>query len=233
MTRCVALVPAAGSGTRFGAGLPKQYQPVAGLPMIQHALRTLAAHPRIDRIYVVLAPDDGWFASLAWGTEAGKITPLRLGGHTRAASVLNGLRAMQADVGGEDWVLVHDAARPCLSQAHLDRLISTLENDPVGGILAVPVADTLKRADAEGRILGSEPREHLWQAQTPQMFRHALLLRGLQALGTDTPTDEAQAIEHLGLKPRLVACDSTNLKVTYPRDIRLAELILQHPEVRE
>lgn len=233
MSDCIALIPAAGSGSRIGSELPKQYLALAGKPMIWHAISVLGKHERISRVYVVLAADDSWFESYDWSPVADKLRVLRCGGDTRAASVLNGLRQMQADVGAEDWILVHDAARPCLSRAHLDTLIVSLESDPVGGILAVPVADTLKRSDTEARILATEPREMLWQAQTPQMFRHGMLLRALEELGTATPTDEARAIEHLGLKPKLVACDSTNLKVTYPRDIKLAELILQHPEVRE
>lgn len=233
MSPCIALIPAAGSGSRIGSALPKQYLPLAGKPMIWHAISTLAKHERIDRVYVVLAAGDTWFATYDWSDVAAKLRVLRCGGDTRAASVLNGLRATQAEAGAEDWVLVHDAARPCLTQAHLDTLIATVENDAVGGILAVPVADTLKRGDADARIVATEPREHLWQAQTPQMFRHAMLTRALETVGTETPTDEARAIEHLDLKPKLVACDSTNLKVTYPRDIKLAELILRHPEVRE
>jgi 2-C-methyl-D-erythritol 4-phosphate cytidylyltransferase len=233
MSRCIALIPAAGSGSRIGSELPKQYLTLAGKPMIWHAIATLAKHEQIDRVYVVLASDDAWFDRYDWSDVAAKLRVLRCGGDTRAASVLNGLRAMEREVGAQDWVLVHDAARPCLTHAHLDTLIGALEHDAVGGILAVPVADTLKRADSEARIVATEPREMLWQAQTPQMFRHEMLARALEALGTDTPTDEARAIEHLGLQPKLVACDSTNLKVTYPRDIKLAELILQHPEVRE
>jgi len=227
MPKCIALIPAAGSGSRIGSERPKQYLALAGKPMIWHAISALAKHERIDRVYVVLAPGDAWFDGYDW-SGASKLRVLRCGGDTRAASVLNGLRAMQDEVGAEDWVLVHDAARPCLTRAHLDTLIANLEHDAVGGILAVPVADTLKRSDQDARIVATEPRENLWQAQTPQMFRHALLTRALEELGTDTPTDEARAVEHLGLKPKLVACDSTNLKVTYPRDIKLAELILSH-----
>ena len=137
MSNCIALIPAAGSGSRIGSELPKQYLPLAGKPMIWHAISALAKHERIEWVYVVLAPGDSWFDSYDWSGIAGKLRVLRCGGDTRAASVLNGLRAMQADVGAEDWVLVHDAARPCLTQAHLDHLITTLEHDPVGGILAV------------------------------------------------------------------------------------------------
>ena len=226
--RCFALIPAAGSGSRMGADLPKQYVEIAGAPMLQHAVRALCTHPQIEQVFVVLAADDAHFARYDWTPFDAKLRRLYCGGTTRAASVLNGLRAMAPILQPEDWVLVHDAARPCLAQAHLDALLSELAADEVGGLLAVPVADTLKRADANARVIATEPRENLWQAQTPQMFRHGLLLRALETLGTDTPTDEARAIEHLGLKPKLVACDATNLKVTYPQDLKLAALILEN-----
>jgi len=224
--RYFALIPAAGSGSRMGGELPKQYLELAGAPMLQHALRALCAHPKIAQVFVVLAADDAYFARYDWSPFDDKLRRIYCGGATRAASVLNGLRAMAPILQADDWVLVHDAARPCLSQAHLDTLIADLAEDEVGGLLAVPVADTLKRADSASRVIATEPRENLWQAQTPQMFRHGLLLRALEALGTDTPTDEARAVEHLGLKPKLVACDASNLKVTYPQDLLLAELIL-------
>ena len=224
--RCFALIPAAGSGSRMGADSPKQYLEIAGAPMLQHAVRALCAHPQIEQVFVVLAEGDSHFARYDWTPFNAKLRPLYCGGMTRAASVLNGLRAMASLLQPEDWVLVHDAARPCLAQAHLDALIAELAEDEVGGLLAVPVADTLKRADKTARVIATEPRENLWQAQTPQMFRHGLLLRALESLGTETPTDEARAIEHLGLKPKLVACDVTNLKITYPQDLQLAALIL-------
>jgi len=210
----------------MGVALPKQYLEIAGAPMLQHAVRALCAHPKIEQVFVVLAADDAHFARYDWTSFDAKLRRLYCGGATRAESVLNGLRAIDPVSQPEDWVLVHDAARPCLAQAHLDALIAELAADEVGGLLAVPVADTLKRADVDARVIATEPRENLWQAQTPQMFRHGLLLRALETLGTDTPTDEARAIEHLGLKPKLVACDATNLKVTYPQDLQLAELIL-------
>jgi 2-C-methyl-D-erythritol 4-phosphate cytidylyltransferase len=141
--------------------------------------------------------------------------------------VLNGLQALAGVIAAEDWVLVHDAARPCLSRELLERLLAELESDPVGGLLAVPVADTLKRAGQDGRVHHTEPREGLWRAQTPQMFRYGLLCQALQAMGTDAPTDEAQAVEFLGHAPKLVLGDSHNLKVTYPEDLVMAELILK------
>jgi 2-C-methyl-D-erythritol 4-phosphate cytidylyltransferase len=137
--------------------------------------------------------------------------------------VLNGLREMATQCHESDWVMVHDAARPCLSPALIDRLIDALRDDPVGGILAIPVADTLKRADAAGRIEATVPRQHLWAAQTPQMFRLGLLIRALSQDSGVEVTDEASAVESLGLQPRLVPGDPINLKVTYPDDLRSAE----------
>jgi 2-C-methyl-D-erythritol 4-phosphate cytidylyltransferase len=139
--------------------------------------------------------------------------------------VTNGLQAAAMVAAEDDWILVHDAARPCLSAAMLDSLFAELADDPVGGILAVPVADTLKRADSEQRVAATEPRDGLWQAQTPQMFRYGQLEKALK--NENSVTDEAGAIEALGLKPKLVRADSTNLKVTYPADLALAAMILR------
>jgi 2-C-methyl-D-erythritol 4-phosphate cytidylyltransferase len=223
MSDFYALVPAAGSGLRMGGGLPKQYLPLAGAPMIYHALARLCGCSEIDTVFVVLAPDDGFFSQYDWAEFGDKLQPLYCGGATRAESVLNGL--MAAELEPDDWVLVHDAARPCLTDAHLAKLIAELRHDEVGGILAVPVADTLKRADGAGRITVTEAREGLWQAQTPQMFRTSLLLQALQI--APEVTDEASAVEALGLHPRLVAGDSSNFKVTYSQDMRMAELLLR------
>ena len=222
MSEFFALVPAAGSGVRMGGELPKQYLPLAGKPMIFHALEILCANTDINTVFVVLEPDDAHWHRFDWSHFGDKLQPLFCGGSTRAESVLNGL--MAAELEPDDWVLVHDAARPCLSQTQLVRLIAELCNDEVGGLLAVPVADTLKRADAGQRIAYTENRDGLWQAQTPQMFRTGLLLRALRA--TPNVTDDASAVEALGLKPKLVASESTNFKVTYPQDIRLAEFLL-------
>jgi len=225
MSRFVALVPAAGSGSRMGGTLPKQYLPLLGRPLIAHTLSALASHPRIDRVVLVLSPDDAHWESLAFDSD--KLMVLRCGGETRAESVTNGLQSLADVLKPDDWVLVHDAARPCLRQDHLDKMLEVLADDPVGGILAMPVADTLKRAGPDQRIAETVPRESLWQAQTPQMFRHALLLEALKKAG-DQVTDEASAIEKMGLKPKLVEGDARNLKVTYPRDLELASMILQN-----
>jgi 2-C-methyl-D-erythritol 4-phosphate cytidylyltransferase len=223
MSEFHALVPAAGSGSRMGHELPKQYLDLAGRPMIWHALTTLCACPQISTVFVVLAPGDEYFARYDWSHCGAKLEPLYCGGATRAESVANGLLASELEP--DDWVLVHDAARPCLSRHLLARMIAELRDDPVGGILAVPVADTLKRADARQRIAHTEPREGLWQAQTPQMFRAGLLAEALARCSS--VTDEASAIEALGLQPKLVGSDTSNFKVTYPQDIELAELLLQ------
>ena len=225
MPRHFAIVPAAGSGSRFGAERPKQYLELLGRPLIFHTLAALVACPHIERVWVVLAPDDPWWPKFDWHELGAKLETVRCGGETRAESVRNGLQAAAMVAAEDDWVLVHDAARPCLSAEMLAQLFDDLADDPVGGLLAVPVADTLKRADARQRVAATEPRDGLWQAQTPQMFRYARLCEALEQC--TAVTDEAGAIEMLGLQPKLVRCDSTNLKVTYPADLALAAMILR------
>ena len=230
MPHFFALLPAAGVGSRMGADCPKQYLDLLGRPMLWHAIRVFERFPAIARTYVVLSPEDGWWDGHDWSGLA-KLAVLRCGGASRAESVLNGLRAVAGEVAAEDWMLVHDAARPCLSPRLLQRLLDEVDGDGVGGILAAPVADTLKRQAADGRILETVPRAGLWGAQTPQMFRHGLLLRALEAAGPQV-TDEASAVEALGHSPRLVESDLTNLKVTFPRDLELAALLLKGREGR-
>ncbi|MFW5396904.1 MAG: 2-C-methyl-D-erythritol 4-phosphate cytidylyltransferase [Candidatus Accumulibacter regalis] len=225
MLRYYAIVPAAGSGSRFGGAMPKQYQMLAGRPLIYHSLAALCRCPRIDRVWVVLSPDDSWWRQYDWTSLGHKLETVFCGGASRSASVANGLAAAATAAHDDDWVLVHDAARPGLSQANLHVLCDQLADDPVGGLLAVPLADTLKRADDAQRVARTESRDGLWQAQTPQMFRYGLLRRVLA--GYPDGTDEASAVEAAGFKPRLVAGDSSNFKVTFPADLRLAELILQ------
>jgi len=228
MAKFIALIPAAGSGSRMGEDLPKQYRLLAGKPMIYHALRTLCGTERIGTVCVVLAPDDTEWKQYDWSEFAGKTKVLNCGGATRAESVTNGLKALYAanHVQDHDWILVHDAARPGLSYALIERLLDQLADDKVGGLLAVPLADTLKRADEAGRVQRTESREYLWQAQTPQMFRTKLLLEALEKAHAGI-TDDASAVEALGYSPKLVMGDAYNFKVTYPQDLKLAELILQ------
>lgn len=222
-----ALIPAAGSGSRMGSEIPKQYQGLAGRPLISYAVDALCAHVQITQVFVVLAPDDSQFRQFDWSRYEGRLSPLYCGGATRAASVLNGLMAMSDAVESDDWVMVHDAARPCLTQRLIEHLIAELSDDNVGGLLAVPVADTLKRADENKRAVGTQSRDHLWQAQTPQMFRYRLLLEAMRRAIRGNVTDEASAIEQMGLKPRLVMGSPGNLKVTWPDDLNFAEISLK------
>jgi len=223
--RCVGLIPAAGQGARLGGETPKQYLDLAGRPMLAHAAAALLAHPAVELAFVVLAPDDERWATHDWRAFGDRLAPLWCGGATRRDSVLNGLIAMANVVDPEDWVLVHDAARPCLARDDLGRLIDVVREDDVGGILAIPVADTLKRADGADRIAATEPREGLWLAQTPQMFRHGTLLRAIGGAGH--VTDEASAVEAIGLRPRLVPGSARNLKVTFPGDAAMAVQLLR------
>jgi 2-C-methyl-D-erythritol 4-phosphate cytidylyltransferase len=225
MPRHYALVPAAGSGARFGSEVPKQYLELAGKPLIYHALAALCSCPRIDRVWVILSPGDPWWGRHDWTGLGEKLHVVFCGGATRGQSVANGLAAAAGVLADDDWVLVHDAARPCLSQAMLAALCDELAGDPVGGLLAVPVADTLKQSDGQQRVVATLPRDALWQAQTPQMFRYRLLCEALA--GNFALTDEAGAIEAAGFQPRLVRAEASNLKVTFAADLRLAELILQ------
>jgi len=200
---------------------PKQYLSLLGEPLIRHTLAVLCESPVIDRVYVVLSVGDQEWDRHDWTSFGDRLVPLFCGGASRADSVLNGLRAIADDASEGDWILVHDAARPCLAPWHIEGLVRELMHDEVGGILAVPVADTLKREDSTHHIAGTVPREGLWQAQTPQMFRNVMLKRALES--ARNVTDEASAIEALGLRPLLVKGEWENLKVTWPADLQLAE----------
>jgi len=226
------LIPAAGSSLRFGGPLPKQYQRLCGGTLLEHAVRALACAAQIRTIYVVVAPDDEHFRACAFDGVAAQVVALYCGGPTRAASVFNGLMAMRNAVDDGDWLLVHDAARACVSEGELARLLAEAADDEVGGLLALPVVDTLKRADDDGRSSATVSRVGLWRAVTPQMFRYRLLVEALRRADLALVTDEASAIESLGLRPRLVQAASTNIKVTYPEDLTIARAILEsrgHP----
>jgi len=223
MARFHVIIPAAGNGSRMGADTPKQYLSLNGKPLIQHVVNVFDQAVKIDSINVILSLDDAhWHGT---NTVSSKLRVHYCGGSTRAETVLNGLNAISSQVEADDWVLVHDAARPGLSNRLLSQLLSTLEKDSVGGLLALPLADTLKRADKEQRVSITVPRNDLWQAQTPQMFRYATLKQALAEF-KGTPTDEAEAIEALGLKPKLVTGELRNLKVTYPQDLAVLSALL-------
>ncbi len=222
-SRCYALVPCAGVGARAGTGGPKQYAPLAGQAVVAHTLQALAAVKRIRRIMVVLAPDDTRFEDCVEG-YTGWIT--RTGGATRAETVAAGLRALRAKGAIDaDWVLVHDAARCMVRPELVTRLIETCRNDDVGGLLALPLADTLKQAEGQ-RATQTLDRTGKWLAQTPQMFRLGLLQLALAAAG-DAVTDEASAIELLGHAPLLVPGEIENFKLTWPPDFALARRLLE------
>ncbi len=222
--RNIALIPAAGIGARFGADIPKQYVKIGGKTVLQHTLDIFLNHFLIDSVAVAVSPDDVFFQGCG-----GKVAVLRCGGKSRAETVRNAVYALLeqglADEG--DNVLVHDAARCCLPPDALTRLVAEAGSRSGGGILAMPVADTLKHADDAGCAAETVPRAGLWQAQTPQLFQAALLRRALSAGGLDGVTDEASAVERLGVRPLLVLGDTRNLKLTLPQDEFVVRLLLQ------
>lgn len=222
------VVPAAGRGTRVGAPLPKQYLTLAGRPLIEHTLRRLAAHPRVAGLMVVLSPDDRDWPG--WSALEDKPLLTTEGGAERADSVLAGLQALPQDVAAAHFVLVHDAARPCLRHADLDALLNAAESGE-GALLAQPLTDTVKRADRSGHVETTLPREALWRALTPQTFRRGALIAALrEAAAAGVPiTDEAMAMERAGVPVRLVAGAADNIKVTTPQDVALAEFLLRNP----
>jgi 2-C-methyl-D-erythritol 4-phosphate cytidylyltransferase len=223
MQKFHVIIPAAGVGNRMANVLPKQYLQLAGKPMISHVIQIFFNNPRIAGIYLALSPEDGFWRTLTLNPES-KLHLHYTGGATRSETVLNTLQVIDAD--DQDWVLVHDAARPGLSAGLLDCLLDTLENDEVGGLLAMPVADTLKKSDELNRVEKTISRQSLWQAQTPQMFRYVTLKKALSNF-EGTPTDEAEAIEAIGLQPKLVQGELRNLKITYPQDLALLETLFE------
>ena len=221
------IIPAAGNGFRYGAPVPKQYLSLAGKPVLQHAIDRMASSFPASPISVVLAPDDHWFESSI--AKQGNLRGLRLGGEAREQTVRNAIDAL-VGVANDDWIVVHDAVRPCIDPAVAVRLKVEVGADPVGGLLAIPVSDTLKIVDSDGRVLRSMPRESVWRAQTPQMFRYEVLRRALSRAGIDDWTDEAGAVEALGLRPRIVIGSGSNVKITYPGDLELAAAVLSRQE---
>ena len=218
--RYVALIPAAGVGARMAANGPKQYMPIAGKPMLRHTLEAFLSSELITHTFVVVSAGDEHIDEVA----PHGVGVLRCGGATRMESVRNALAALEGELRDDDWVLVHDAARPGLNAELIARLIGAVGVDPVGGLLALPVVDTVKRG---GAAVTTVARDGLWLAQTPQMFRYRLL-RDALAAATDPAiiTDDASAVEALGLSPRLVEGHPCNLKVTLPADVRIAEMYL-------
>ncbi len=214
---------------RMGSSIPKQYLSLGGRTLIERVIDVLVAEPAIAGVTVAVAADDPYWQRYLPGTRA-KPVRIAAGGDTRARSVLNALETLKEELEDDDWVLVHDAARPCLHPRDISLLMHSIGDDPVGGILAVPVADTLKRVDDERRITATPDRTDLWRAFTPQMFRYRLLREALEsALSSgDAPSDEANAMERARHPVLVVEGRSDNIKITRPDDIALAEAILAH-----
>jgi 2-C-methyl-D-erythritol 4-phosphate cytidylyltransferase len=226
MPKVFALVLAAGQGTRIGDALPKQYLPIFGKPMMFHSIEAIAAVSRVERLFVVLSPLDRHWGEHDWSAFPEKIEAIFCGGGHRAETVLNSLRYLEERIPKDAWVLVHDAARPCILTELVEQFLDEIGDDQVGGLLAIPLADTLKRADELQRVSETVPRTGLWRAQTPQMFRYETLRKGLEK--KPNATDEAEAVESTGYNsPRLVQGESTNIKVTFAEDLQVAEMILE------
>ncbi|MCW8828564.1 MAG: 2-C-methyl-D-erythritol 4-phosphate cytidylyltransferase [Gammaproteobacteria bacterium] len=220
-----AVIPAAGVGKRMQADRPKQYLELHGRTVLEHTLMRFLDHPQITGVVVALTDGDPYWQRLALSHPKLMSAP---GGEERCHSVLNALQVLQQRATESDWVLVHDAARPCLRREDVDRLIAALTDHPVGGLLGLPVADTMKRTDAEDTVLETVPRDNLWRALTPQMFRLGELAQALESAlkKGQLVTDEASAMELAGKAPKMVEGHGDNIKITRPQDLRLAELYL-------
>ena len=224
---CVAIVPAGGSGARLGAEIPKQYLEIAQKTVLHHTLNALSQVTAIEHIFIAVQADDQRASTIA--SEFDRVSVSPTAGATRAETVSNTLTSIQKLVQRDAWVLVHDAARPCVTREAIDRLMQASMSNGVGGLLAVPVADTMKRADSMNRVAETVARENLWRAQTPQMFRFETLSHALAA--APDATDESQAVEAIGLSPALVMGEVSNIKITYSDDLAFAELFLKRVRV--
>jgi len=225
-TRCWAVLAAAGSGSRFGASFPKQYATLGGHTILERSLRVLCDTPGVDGVLLVVSAEDEVWPEL----ELTRDPRVRVvtGGRERADSVFNALQALEGGAAEQDWVLVHDAARPCVTPEEISGLLALLADDPVGGLWALPMVDTVKQVE-DNRVLGTVPRTSLWRAQTPQIFRFGLLHRAMSrhlASGVEV-TDESSALEQMGYQPRVVEGLATNLKITRKEDLALAACYLE------
>lgn len=230
-SRFWSVVPAAGVGSRMGAAVPKQYLSLHGSKtVIEHTLSRLSTHPQMSGVVVAISAGDEHWQQL--DLSAYNNIHVANGGAERCHSVLNGLQLLSGFADVDDWVLVHDAARPCIHHADITHMIEILKDHPVGGLLGLPVADTMKRTSVDDEVLETVNRDNLWRALTPQMFRLGQLQQALQTALDDgfLVTDDASAIEHIGLKPRMIAGRGDNIKITRPEDLSLAEMYLAQQE---
>ena len=225
-----SVVPAAGVGSRMAAAIPKQYLTLHGKTVIEHTLSRLCGHPQLSGVVVAISAGDEHWQQLDLSDYDN--IHVAEGGAERCHSVLNGLQLLSGFADANDWVLVHDAARPCIHHTDITQMIDALKDHPVGGLLGLPVADTMKRSNSSDDVLETVSREHLWRALTPQMFRLGQLQQALQTALADgfLVTDDASAIEHTGLKPRMIAGRGDNIKITRPEDLSLAEMYLAQQE---
>lgn len=222
------VIPAAGLGRRMRSDIPKQYLPLDGHTVLEHSLHRVSLLPAVAEIVVVLAKDDPYWAKQHLDWVARPVTTV-VGGKERSDSVLSGLRALASRADNNDWVLVHDAARPCVRPSDIQRLISDCRADDVGGLLAMPVRDTMKLADAQQQVEKTLSRDRLWHALTPQMFRYGKLMQALEQVQQKgiPVTDEAMAIELAGMRAKLVEGHTDNIKITRPEDLTLAAFYLR------
>ncbi len=229
--RCWAVVPAAGLGRRMGSAVPKQHLSLLGRTVLEHSLARLVEHPAVRRVYVALSPEDRWWPDNGFFGHPGVVAVG--GGAERCQSVLNALRALDAQGAEDDWVLVHDAARPCVRPDDITRLVDQLWDHPVGGLLGSPVRDTMKRVDARAQVAATVAREGLWHAFTPQMFRLGPLRAALESAVSASAgvTDESSALERAGARPLLVEGAADNIKITRTEDLALAAFYLQHQQL--
>lgn len=225
---CWVIIPAAGIGRRMQSDIPKQYLPLAGQTVLAHSLQRMSLHPAVREIILVLSADDHYWPEQSIDEVRCPVTTV-IGGKERCDSVLSGLMALADRAGENDWILVHDAARPCIRPGDIQQLINACRNDEVGGLLAMPVRDTMKQANDDARVAATLSRDHLWHALTPQMFRYRDLLNALQQArdAGHVVTDEAMAMEYLGKAARLVEGHGDNIKITRPQDLALAAFYLQ------
>ncbi len=226
MSQYHVLIPCAGAGSRMQSAAPKQYMSLNGSPILRHVIALFERLDLVSQIYIVIsAQDSHWSDDLVEGCR--KVKVLTCGGESRAATVFAGLQAMASEVPSDDWVLVHDAARPGVDAQMVLRLIDAMGPADIGGLLGLPLADTLKRANDIQQVTATVSREALWQAQTPQMFKLGMLKQALAEHLHRQPTDEAQAMEWAGYAPKLVLGDLKNLKITYPQDLTTVSALMQ------
>jgi 2-C-methyl-D-erythritol 4-phosphate cytidylyltransferase len=227
MVKIHLIIPAAGTGSRIGKPIPKQFSTIGSKTIIEWIEFIFSNVSSINSISVAVSPSDHYIQNISQGFSS-KTMVYKSGGKTRSETVLNTLNQIKKNVGSEDWIMVHDAARLGINESMINKFISEIGNHKVGGIMAIPVSDTVKRVNQSGIIIGTENRNEIWLAQTPQMFRYKVLKKAIEKF-KGSPTDECEAVEFLGLKPKIILGNASNFKVTYPEDMEHIKAIF-HPD---